>query len=72
MTIKRIVLEIVYNKYFVLLIYIIIGVMANVSRMTDGLKRRQTYEEVIDYIENNNDRIKSQTARQSNSETHLN
>ena len=32
--------------------------MAKVSRMTDGLKRRQTYEEVIDYIENNNDKIK--------------
>ena len=25
--------------------------MAKVSRMTDALKRRQTYEEVIDYIE---------------------
>ena len=32
--------------------------MAKVSRMTDGLKRRQTYEEVLYYIENNNDKIK--------------
>ena len=31
--------------------------MADVSRMTDALKRRQTYEEVIDYIENYKDRI---------------
>ena len=37
---------------FVILIYIIIGVMGKVSRMTDGLKRRQTYEEVTDHIEN--------------------
>ena len=29
--------------------------MAKVARMTDVLKRRQTYEEVIDYIENEND-----------------
>ena len=26
--------------------------------MTDGLKRRQTYEEAIDYIENDPDKIK--------------
>ena len=32
--------------------------MAKVSRMADGLKRRQTYEEVIDYIENYKDKIK--------------
>ena len=32
--------------------------MAKVSRMTDGLKRRQTYEQVIDYIENENDKIR--------------
>ena len=32
--------------------------MAKVSRMTDGLRRRQTYEEVIDYIENDKDKIK--------------
>ena len=32
--------------------------MAKVSRMTDGLKRRQTYEEVIGYIENDKDEIK--------------
>ena len=40
--------------------------MAKVSRMTDGLKRRQTYEEVIDYIENDKDKIKypDRTAKQ--------
>ena len=43
---------------FVLLIHITIGVMAKVSRMTDGLKCRQTYEEVIDYIEDDKDKIK--------------
>jgi hypothetical protein len=32
--------------------------MAKVAMMTDGLKRRQTYEEVIDYIENDNDKIR--------------
>ena len=34
--------------------------------MTDGLKRRQTYEEVIDYIENDKDKIKypDRTAKQ--------
>ena len=32
--------------------------MAKVSRMTDVLKRRQTYEEVIDYIEHDKDTIK--------------
>lgn len=32
--------------------------MAKVAMMTDGLKRRQTYEEVIDYIENDPDKIK--------------
>ena len=43
---------------FVVLIYIIIGVMANVSRMTDGLKPRRTYEEVIVYIENDKDKLR--------------
>ena len=40
--------------------------MAKVSRMTDGLKRRQTYEDVIDYIYNNNDKIRypDRTAKQ--------
>ena len=40
--------------------------MAKTTRMTDGLKRRQTYEEVLDYIENNNDTIKypDRTAKQ--------
>ena len=40
--------------------------MAKVSRMTDGLKRRQTFEEVIDYIENNNYKIEypDRTAKQ--------
>ena len=54
------------NDIFVRLIYITIGVMAKVSRMTDVLKRRQTYEEVIDQIENNNDQIKypDRTAKQ--------
>ena len=33
--------------------------MAKVSRMTDGLKRRQRDEEVIDYIENDKDKIKN-------------
>ena len=34
--------------------------------MTEGLKRRQTYEEVIDYIENDKDKIKypDRTAKQ--------
>ena len=32
--------------------------MAKASRITDGLRRRQTYEEVIDYLENDNDKIK--------------
>ena len=31
--------------------------MAKVSRMTDVLKRRQTYEEVIDYIDTDKDKI---------------
>ena len=40
--------------------------MAKVSRMTDGLKRRQTYEEVVDYIEDDKDKIKypDRTAKQ--------
>ena len=40
--------------------------MAPVASMTDGLKRRQTYEEVIDYIENDKDKIKypDRTAKQ--------
>ena len=40
--------------------------MAKVARMVDVLKRRQTYEEVIYYIENNKDRIKypDRTAKQ--------
>ena len=40
--------------------------MAKVARMTDGLKRRQTYEEVIDYIENDNDTVRypDRTAKQ--------
>ena len=32
--------------------------MAKVARTIDGSKRRQTYEEVIDYIENDNDKIR--------------
>ena len=32
--------------------------MAKVAMMTDGLKRRQTYEEVVDYIEHDPDKIK--------------
>ena len=40
--------------------------MAKVSRMADGVKRRQTYEEVIDYIEHCKDKIKypDRTAKQ--------
>jgi len=40
--------------------------MAKVSRMTDVLKRRQTYEEVIGYIENDKDQSKypDRTAKQ--------
>ena len=34
---------------FIILIYNI-RVMAKVAMMTNGLKRRQTYEEVIEYI----------------------
>ena len=49
-----------------LIVYTIIRVMAKVARMTYGLKRRQTYEEVIDYIENDNDNIRNpdRTAKQ--------
>ena len=43
--------------YFYLLLYIIIK-MAKVAMMTSGLTRRQTYEEVLDYIENDPDKIK--------------
>ena len=32
--------------------------MAKVAMMTDGLRRRPTYEELIDYIENDPDKIK--------------
>ena len=32
--------------------------MAKVAMMTNGLKRRQTYEEVIEYIKNDKDKIK--------------
>ena len=32
--------------------------MANVAMMTDGLRRKPTYEEVIDYIEHDPDKIK--------------
>ena len=32
--------------------------MAKVAMMTSGLTRRQTYEEVLDYIENDPDKIK--------------
>ena len=32
--------------------------MAKVARMTDALKRRQTYEEVIDYIDNDKKRTR--------------
>ena len=45
------------KKIFLLYLYRIIRVMANVAMMTDGLKRRQTYEEVIDYIEHDKDKI---------------
>ena len=40
--------------------------MAKVARMTDGLKRRQTYEDVIDYIETDKDKIRypDRTAKQ--------
>ena len=40
--------------------------MGKVARMTDGLKRRQTYEKVIGYIENDKDKIKypDRTAKQ--------
>jgi hypothetical protein len=40
--------------------------MAKAAMMTEGLKRRQTYEEVIDYIENDNDKIRypDRTAKQ--------
>ena len=40
--------------------------MAKVSRMIDVLKHRQTYEEVIDYIEYDKDKIKypDRTAKQ--------
>ena len=48
MIIKRFNLNILCYNY----IYISARVMAKVARKTDGLKRRQTYEEVIYYIEN--------------------
>ena len=31
--------------------------MAKVAMMTSGLTRRQTYEEVLDYIENDPDKV---------------
>ena len=54
------------NQIFLLYICITIRVMAKVARMTDGLKRRQTYEEVIDYIENDTAKIRypNRTAKQ--------
>ena len=42
---------------FSLLVYKIIK-MAKVAMMTDGSRRKPTYEEVIDYIENDPDKIK--------------
>ena len=42
--------------YFYLLLYIIIK-MAKVAMMVDGLIKRQTYEEIIYYIENDPDKI---------------
>ena len=41
---------------FYLLLYIIIK-MAKVAMMESGLRRKQTYEEIIDYIENDPDKI---------------
>ena len=40
--------------------------MTKVAMMTDGLKRKYTYEEVIDYIEHDKDKIKypDRTAKQ--------
>ena len=40
--------------------------MEKVTRMADGLKHRQTYDEVIDYIENDKDKIQypDRTAKQ--------
>ena len=32
--------------------------MAKVAMLTDGLKRRQTYEEVVEYIETDPDKVK--------------
>ena len=50
---------------FIILIYNI-RVMAKVAMMTNVLKRRQSYAEVIDYIENDKDKIKypDRTAKQ--------
>ena len=42
--------------YFYLLLYIIIK-MAKVAMMESGLRRKQTYEEIIYYIENDPDKI---------------
>ena len=39
--------------------------MEKAAMMTEGLKRRQTYEEVIDYIGNDKDRLSIQTVRLS-------
>ena len=36
----------------------IVRIMAKVAMMTEGLRRKPTYEEVIDYIEHDPDKIK--------------
>ena len=43
-------LHIILFIYFYLLLYIIIK-MAKVAMMESGLRRKQTYKEIIDYIE---------------------
>lgn len=42
--------------YFYLLLYIT-NTMAKVAMMESGLRRRQTYSEIIDHIENDPDKI---------------
>ena len=41
--------------------------MAKVAMMTDGLRRKPIYEEVIDYIENDPDKIKYPNGAAKNS-----
>ena len=46
-----------FRYLFLFVIYMIL-IMAKVAMMTEGLRRKPTYEEVLDYIEYDPDKIK--------------